>query len=314
MYKKNILILVLIFSMIFLSKIAYSSVIGTWQIDGNIKTIFKIKGIKSKTVRETFNDVWKFKSDYSFESNNIRGTWIQKKTKVFVYFDDNDIISFFENKLSSQLGLNVLVEKITKKVCSVTENSKKRQIKGSFNISMDINIYDNSYNYNRAGKATISVNFTGELPDGECINIAGTWKGTAKAFGGTTQITFYLLQDRCKISGTIKSSNTCPPPCNLLGSVNLIGIVNKNIFSFTVPESPTVDCEECEVICYGTDFGTLTVVGNKMSGNGKGEDCETGEYDDFTLNLTLLNSTSSLNILEQNGDFKKSSIFYLKKL
>jgi len=148
-----------------------------------------------------------------------------------------------------------------------------------------------------------------QQPSPQCPNIAGSWDGTSTAFGDVLPVTLILSQDSCNVSGIIKSPEACPTHCDLFDSISINGSISGNKFSFTVPKSPQVDdCDSCKVICYGTDYGTLTVDGGSMYGSCKGQDCESGGYDDFTLNLTLSSSTLSIKPLEMRNDIKKSSI------
>jgi hypothetical protein len=95
-----------------------------------------------------------------------------------------------------------------------------------------------------------------------------------------------------------------------LGTLN--GQVGGNIFSFSIDGDPLVDCYTCEIICFGTDYGDLTIQGNRMSGTVESEDCETGEFDSVKVNLTRSSSTSSIQTLEERKQLKRSSIFRAK--
>jgi hypothetical protein len=89
----------------------------------------------------------------------------------------------------------------------------------------------------------------------------------------------------------------------------ITGTVIENVFSFAINDDPLVDCDTCEVICYGTDQGNLTVDGNRMHGTVESEDCEIGEFDSVTLSLTRSNAgLSSVETLERRMNIKKSSI------
>ena len=145
----------------------------------------------------------------------------------------------------------------------------------------------------------------------KCDNVAGNWTGRPAVPGGayeTYRITLKLSQDNCNVTGTIESPESCPGQCGMsMGTIT--GSVSENVFSLIIHDDPTVDCDTCEVICYGTDQGSLTVDGNKMHGIVESEDCEIEEYNSLTLNLTRSSvGLSSVEPLERRKNIKKSSI------
>lgn len=135
---------------------AWSSVVGTWDIQGPMTAKITAKGMKSKTIKVTMDDVWIFHDDGAFESQNAGGTWIEPKKKFTVYPDPADISDIFAAMLSEQLETDIMVEQVTKMTCSGTEQ-KNGTIKGS--LKAYLNIYSTEYGVH--GKATISSTFTG---------------------------------------------------------------------------------------------------------------------------------------------------------
>jgi len=133
--------------------------------------------------------------------------------------------------------------------------------------------------------------------EGKCVTIAGNWTGRVAESG--YRIALNLSQDKCNVTGEFQSPGSCPGQCGMVkGSIT--GTVVENVFSFTTYEDPLVDCDTCEIICYGTDQGSLTVDGNRMHGTVKSEDCEIGEFDSVTLNLTRSSvGLSSVETLER---------------
>jgi hypothetical protein len=95
-----------------------------------------------------------------------------------------------------------------------------------------------------------------------------------------------------------------------LGTLN--GQVGGNIFSPRIDGDPLVDCDTCEIICFGTDYGDLTIQGNRMSGTVESEDCITGEFDSVKVNLTRSSLTSSIQTSKGGEKLKRSSIFRAK--
>lgn len=162
MFKKLLFTFVVVLSIITFSNLVWASVVGTWEMTGKVTTTIKAKGMKSKTLKGTLDgDSWTFNGDNSFESDNIGGTWSQKKTKVTVNLDTDDIISFFEEMLSEELETDISVDAITKNTCTATENVKKKTIKGSLKIYMNISGYDEDCDCERTGKVTVSGRYTG---------------------------------------------------------------------------------------------------------------------------------------------------------
>jgi hypothetical protein len=72
---------------------------------------------------------------------------------------------------------------------------------------------------------------------------------------------------------------------------------------------PLVDCDTCEIICFGTDYGNLTISGKRMSGTVESEDCETGEFDTVRVNLTRSSSTSSIQTFGERKSLKDHRYF-----
>jgi hypothetical protein len=208
MVKKLLFILVVVLSIITFSNLAWSSVVGTWEMTGKITTTIKAKGMKSKTLKGTLDgDSWTFNSDNSFESDNIGGTWSQNKTKVTVNLDTDDIISFFEEMLSEELETDISVDAITKNTCTATENTKNKTTKGSFKIYMNIAGHDEDCDCERTGKATVSGSFTGTLLQPPTVDISEYWKIYHTPKGSSEKGPDYLnlSQSGNKIIGTMIS-------------------------------------------------------------------------------------------------------------
>ena len=139
---------------------AWSSVVGTWDIQGPMTAKITAKGQKTKIIRGTIDDIWTFHEDRTFESPDVGGTWIEPKKKFTVYPDPADISDIFADMLSEELDTDITVEKVTKMTCSGTEQ-KNGTLKGKLTIAM--NIYAGEYGIH--GKATIASNFVGTPGD-----------------------------------------------------------------------------------------------------------------------------------------------------
>jgi hypothetical protein len=135
---------------------AWSSVVGTWDIQGPMTAKVTAKGMKSQTIKASMDDIWIFHDDGTFESKNAGGYWTEPKKKFTLSPDPADISDIFAAMLSEELGTDITVEQVTKMTCSGTEQ-KNGTIKGS--LKFTLNIY--SSEYDKHGKATISSAFKG---------------------------------------------------------------------------------------------------------------------------------------------------------
>ena len=260
MLKKLIIILTVSVLIIPFSKLSWSSVVGTWEMDGKISTTIKVKGMKTKKVIERLDDTWSFNNDHGFTSGNILGTWSQKKTKVTVYLNDNDIIQYYAGKQNEELGTNVTVDKITKKTFIGTENTKKKTLKGSFNIYMNINVYDDNCLCNRTGKITVVGRYTGKpditnpsIPTGLTVNVVSknqinlSWNASSDNVGGVEYKIYRNGSYLKSISGTSTSDAGLNPDtqyCYAVSAHDFYGnesnqcpVVCANTFTINIPDT-----------------------------------------------------------------------------
>ena len=144
----------------------------------------------------------------------------------------------------------------------------------------------------------------------DCVNIAGTWSGL---INDVYEINLYLSQNKCAVTGTIESPDSCPAKCGM-PSGPIQGYVSKNTFSLTIPNNPMVDCNTCEVICYSTDEVSLTVTTDRMHGTAQLVDCEDNTIFSVTLDLTRSDSNSAfymLNNMLEETNIGRSSLILL---
>ena len=160
MFKKSLMFLLGFIVTLAGYSTAWSSVVGTWDIQGPMTAKITAKGQKTKIIKGTIDDIWTFHEDMTFESPDVGGTWIEPKKKFTVYPNPADISDIFANMLSEELDTDITVEKVTKMTCSGTEQ-KNGTLKGKLSISM--NIYAGEYGIH--GKATIASNFVGTPGD-----------------------------------------------------------------------------------------------------------------------------------------------------
>ena len=139
---------------------AWSSVVGTWDIQGPMIAKITAKGMKSMKIKGTMDDIWTFHDNGTFESQSVGGTWIEPKKKFTVYLDPSDIMDIFADMLSEELETDITVEEVTKMTCSGTEK-KNGTIKGSLKVSLKIYSSEDGVH----GKAAITSNFVGTPAD-----------------------------------------------------------------------------------------------------------------------------------------------------
>jgi hypothetical protein len=158
MLRKLVIIPAVFCFIIAFSNLAWSSVEGSWYVQGKVTTKVSAKGQKSKIMKGGIDDFWTFDSDYDFEAEDIGGTWSQTGKKVIVSLNTEDVIANFEDMLSDELETDITVEEVTK--MTFTGNEKKNGImKGNFKIIMNIYSSENDMH----GKATVSGRFKGYL-------------------------------------------------------------------------------------------------------------------------------------------------------
>jgi hypothetical protein len=155
MFKRLLVIPVVLFSIIAFSGMAWSSVVGEWDIQGKMTTKASIKGHGTHTAKNVIADEFTFFENGQFAMIDMDGTWTQKGKKFTVYLDPETVSGYFESGMSDELDTDVSVT-VTKMVFTGTE-LKNGTIKGSFKLYMSFYIED----YDLPGKITAVVNFTG---------------------------------------------------------------------------------------------------------------------------------------------------------
>jgi len=149
-----------------------------------------------------------------------------------------------------------------------------------------------TFSMKKIGLVLIAIGFLSGLlfsydscwAQGNCVNIAGDWTGTVTDGVDVYRLILHLSQDICNVTGTADSPDSCPGQCGMITGP-FSAVVSGNIVSGNT-QSPWVDCDTCQIICYGRDYATLTIDGNTMSGTGQTEDCEDGGYYDVQFAFT----------------------------
>ena len=210
MLKKLLILPVVFFCVFLMTGSAWSAVLGSWAMSGKVTINVKGKGIQPPTIHGALDgDIWTFNEDASFESTYVGGAWSQNKSKFYVNFDDDDVISLVETILTEEYGTAVTVTGIIKETFNGTENAKKQTIKGNFKIIMTGTGYDASCDCDRTGKITVTGNFSGVPGEPAAGSISnGTFQGE------NPEIEFDVSNHAVtRIKVTFRDANSFPPGC-----------------------------------------------------------------------------------------------------
>jgi hypothetical protein len=159
MFKRLLVIAIVIFSIIAFSSFAWASVEGTWDVQGKMTVKFSIKGYGSHTEKADFSDEFTFDGDGAFDMMDMSGDWSQKKKSFVVKLDPEDITQYFEDAISDEIGTDVTVE-VTKISFTGTEQ-KNGTIKGTLKINMKLYVDGNDFLDFFTGKASVTTTFKG---------------------------------------------------------------------------------------------------------------------------------------------------------
>jgi hypothetical protein len=159
MLRKFFVVSVLFFALIGFSGVAWSSVIGTWDVNGTMTVKVSIKGFGSQTEKTAFLDEFTFNPNNNFEMIDFAGTWSQKKNKFTVFLDANKISDYFEDAISDEVETDVDIE--VTKISFSGQEQRNGTIKGSFTMNMKLYVYDEDCECDRKGTLKITGKFTG---------------------------------------------------------------------------------------------------------------------------------------------------------
>ncbi|MFZ3137875.1 MAG: hypothetical protein WA126_10850 [Thermodesulfovibrionales bacterium] len=165
MCKKLSLVPLVIFFILILFNLAWSSVEGLWDVTGTTNINISMKGLKLEKLKLPFDDQFIFDNNGTFEMSDLEGTWIQKKTQFEVYLNHQNIASFFKDFIQDHYGLNVDVY-VTKSSFKGKENSKKNIIEGNITLQMDITLLNDG----KKGKLKAIYKFKTPLSGGVTSN------------------------------------------------------------------------------------------------------------------------------------------------
>jgi len=155
MLKQLSIILILSLSIIGFSDLAWSSVEGTWVIEGKQTLVVYIPGSPSRSAGD-FVDEFTFRSDGGFGMMNWygKGTWTQTGKKFAIHLDCPHLGGYFES-LFKALEYNVSVD--AKEVTFTGAEREDGTIKGEVTFNIDIHFLD----LKKKGKMHISAIFLG---------------------------------------------------------------------------------------------------------------------------------------------------------
>jgi hypothetical protein len=159
MLRKALIMSVVSLSIITLSNLAWTSVVGTWDVQGTEKVTVKIPGYGSDTETVKFYDEFTFHSNGQFEMIDMGGTWSQTGKKFTINLDPSDVEAFFEYYLG-EYGFDVSVD-VTGATFTGTEQ-KNGTIKGKITLNMNVYFYDLDVD----GTIRVTANFSGTISAG----------------------------------------------------------------------------------------------------------------------------------------------------
>ena len=155
MFKKMVITIVVLTSMVYVSS-AWSSVVGTWNVEGKMKIKMTIKGGPTEKESGYIYDVFTFYPTGDFEMTDMEGVWIQTDKKFTINIDNEDIETYFEDELWYEYGIDAGLE-VTKNLFNGKEDKNGESIKGKYELNMDVYYYD----YGLEGKLSTTWNYNG---------------------------------------------------------------------------------------------------------------------------------------------------------
>ena len=146
---------------------AGASVIGAWDVGGDMTIKIAIKGEGADKQTEYSGDVFEFSEDGSFAMTDMNGTWVQNGSKFIVTLDANAIELLFESLFADD-GLNVDVEVAAVKVKG-NESQAGDAISGTMALKLNLHFID----FDVPGKVKMNYKFEGT----RLVGLAGAGAG-----------------------------------------------------------------------------------------------------------------------------------------
>jgi hypothetical protein len=188
--KLSLILVVLIVSFVFSAGDvrAEDPIVGCWDMSGTIKATAKVQG-KSASQKSSYYETVCFNADGSFEDSTGYGTWVYKKKKYKLTYDNmSDLQVSLIEELQSYPGIDDVYAQFTAAGWSL--KLKKDQLKGSANIKGNGTLlyYGKTYNFSFAVKITIKSSYQssyyGSYGLGNVENAQSMIEGTPDQSGG----------------------------------------------------------------------------------------------------------------------------------
>ncbi len=123
--------LLAVLSIFIFSTLAWSSVEGTWDIEGKITATAKIKGLGSASEHGYGTDTIIFYPNGTFEKTGAQGTWTQNpKRKFSVQLDASDLETALIEQLETEWGFEDVTVETTELTFNGTESKDGQTLKG----------------------------------------------------------------------------------------------------------------------------------------------------------------------------------------
>ncbi len=123
------------------SNTAWCSVEGDWDITGKISVKVKIEGQRSEKSKGYIEDEFNFYPGGYFEMLDMDGNWAQTDRKFIVELNRDNLKDYYEDLLSSELGVSVNVAVIESAITG--KENKNGTIKGKFRLL--ISFFNDAY-------------------------------------------------------------------------------------------------------------------------------------------------------------------------
>ena len=163
MLKKQLSAVIVVLSIITVSKPVWSSVVGMWDIVGKVTIKASLEGFGSNSVRGSYEDEFLFNADGTFEMIDMTGSWSPSEKGFIIELDPLDVETYIKDSLSSE-GLNADVTLISASFTG-KESKNGSTIKGKFTMQLDIYVH----NPGVPGRVSVKASFKGLRASGAGI-------------------------------------------------------------------------------------------------------------------------------------------------
>jgi len=150
MKKRQTILTVVFFLILGISNYAWSSVVGEWNVTGDMSVKVTLKKSKPVVEEDAFTDVFLIISGGTFQMTDMAGYWTsnKKQTNFKVFLDEGDVEAYFLE--------DPIVDVTLKSIHFKGKEEKDGTISGTFKMNLDIVLNDS-----RTGKVKVTASFTG---------------------------------------------------------------------------------------------------------------------------------------------------------